>query len=134
MKTILLATASTLLLIAGSVAAHHSGSMFDRSQVVTLQGTIKEYQFENPHVWFEIIVTDAEGNETQWSVEGEGRSRMTSMGLGRSVVVPGLEVTIRAHPLRDGRNGGSFIDIKMPDGAVIDSSMGGFGGFNPGTG
>ena len=93
--------------------------MFDRSQTVVLEGKIAEYQFQNPHTWIEIVVTDDSGNETQWSIEGETRKTMTRIGLPFSALSPGDEVTIRAHPLRDGRTGGVFIDIKMPDGKLV---------------
>ena len=97
--------------------------MFNRATTVTLEGTIKEYQFDNPHVWIEVMVPDAEGNTTQWSIEGEGRSTMTRLGLGRTVIKPGDAVKLRAHPLRDGRPGGSFIEITLPDGKVIKAGQ-----------
>ena len=101
--------------------AHHSGAPFDRSRTVTLEGSIKEYQFENPHVWIEVLVPDGEGNTTQWSIEGEGRATMTRLGLGRTSLSPGDAVTVRAHPLRDGRPAGSFIEITLPDGKVVSA-------------
>jgi hypothetical protein len=102
-----------------AVLSHHSSAMFDRSQIMVLSGTIKEYQFLNPHTWIEILVEDEDGGTTQWSIEASGRRPMLQMGLGPTRLNPGDEVTIRAHPLRDGRNGGIFIDITMPDGEVI---------------
>jgi hypothetical protein len=108
-----------LILLAPMASAHHSGSMFDRSKTVSLHGTIKEYQFQNPHVWIEVMVPGADGKETQWSIEGETRNTMTRIGLGYTTLKPGDEVSLRAHPLRDGRNGGVFIDITLPDGKVV---------------
>jgi Family of unknown function (DUF6152) len=101
--------------------AHHSGSMFDRSKMVTLEGTVKEYQFQNPHVWIEILVPGTAGEPVQWSIEGETRATMSRIGLPNSALKPGDKVTIHAHPLRDGRNGGVFIDLTLPSGAVIDT-------------
>ncbi len=117
MRSMILAAA--LLLSVGQAPAHHSGAIFDRSRTVTLEGTIVEYQFENPHVWIEVLVRGDEGDATQWSIEGEGRATMTRLGLGRTVINPGDEVTVRAHPLRDGRSGGSFIEMTLPDGRVV---------------
>src|SRR5689334_6860480 len=37
--------------------AHHSFAMFDASQLVSLEGTVKEFQWTNPHAW--IILTVA---------------------------------------------------------------------------
>ena len=102
--------------------AHHSSSMFDRSETLVLSGTVKEYQFLNPHTWIEILVDDESGGTTQWSIEASGRRPMVNMGLGPTRLKPGDKVTIRAHPLRDGRNGGLFIDITLPDGEVISGN------------
>jgi hypothetical protein len=99
--------------------AHHSSAMFDRSKTMVLSGTIKEYQFLNPHTWIEIVVEDEGGGTTQWSIEASGRRPMIQMGLGPTRLNPGDKVTIRAHPLRDGRNAGLFIDITLPDGEII---------------
>jgi hypothetical protein len=107
---------------AGSpVLAHHSGAMFDRTQTVELAGVVKQYVFTNPHVWIEMLVPDTKkkGREVQWSIEGEGPAIMARMGLGPSVLKVGDKVKIRAHPLRDGRPGGSFIEITLPNGKVI---------------
>jgi hypothetical protein len=102
--------------------AHHSSAMFDRSKTLVLSGTVKEYQFLNPHTWIEILVEDDDGQTTQWSIEASGRRPMINMGLGPTRLQAGDEVTVRAHPLRDGRNGGLFIDITLPDGEVVSGN------------
>jgi hypothetical protein len=111
---------AAVVVCAGAPAlAHHSGAMFDRTQTVELAGVIKQYQFANPHVWIEMLVPDKKGREVQWSIEGEGPAIMARMGLGPSVLKVGDKVKIRAHPLRDGRPGGSFIEITLPSGKVV---------------
>jgi len=119
--------------------AHHSGAMFDRTKTVELSGTIKEYQFANPHVWIEVMAdpksvksSDAAAKKpskgaskepVQWSIEGEGPAIMARMGLGPSVLKAGDKVTLKLHPLRDGRPGGSFIAITLADGKVIAPAL-----------
>jgi hypothetical protein len=104
--------------LATAASAHHSGAMFDQAKSVTLVGTIKEYQFTNPHVWIELMVP-GKGKPVQWSIEGEGPSIMARIGLKPKALQPGDKVTLKAHPLRDGRPGGSFITMTMADGKVI---------------
>jgi Family of unknown function (DUF6152) len=115
--------AALLLGLAASANAHHSGAMFDRARTVTLVGTILEYQFKNPHVWIEVLVPGKNGKPVQWSIEGEGPALMARIGMGPRVFRKGDPVTVRAHPLRDGRSGGSFVDIKLADGKVIASRL-----------
>lgn len=105
--------------LAGAGQAHHSGAMFDRAKTVTLQGTIKEYQYENPHSWLIVNVPGQDGREVVWSLETDAPSNVKRFGLTPSNLKAGDKVTVRAHPLRDGRPGGSFVDVTLPDGRVL---------------
>lgn len=112
-------TAFLVLACAQLSLAHHSGAMFDQSKTVVLAGSIKEYQFSNPHVWIEVMVPDKKGKLAQWSIEGEAPQLMARIGLKPKALKAGDQVTLRAHPLRDGRTGGSFISITLADGQTI---------------
>jgi Family of unknown function (DUF6152) len=109
----------TVLWTNGVAIAHHSAAMFDRAKTVELAGTVKDYQFANPHVWIQLLVSGADGQLTEWSIEGEGPAMMARMGLGPTALKVGDKITVRAHPLRDERPGGSFISITLGDGKVI---------------
>src|ERR1700720_1064085 len=39
-------------------AAHHSFAMFDASKQVTVAGTVKEFQWTNPHAFILMMVTN----------------------------------------------------------------------------
>jgi hypothetical protein len=108
-------------LLAAAAYAHHSGAMFDRTKKVDLAGTVKEYQFANPHVWIELMVPGKDGKQVQWSIEGEGPPIMARLGVSPRTLKPGDRIKIQAHPLRDGRTGGSFITITLADGRVVTS-------------
>jgi hypothetical protein len=108
-------------LLTASAHAHHSGAMFDRTRKVDLAGTVKEYQFANPHVWIELMVPGKDGKQVQWSIEGEGPPIMARLGVSPRTLKPGDRIKIQAHPLRDGRTGGSFITITLADGRVVTS-------------
>src|SRR5258708_4979700 len=50
--------------------AHHSFAMFDAEQTVTLQGTVKEFEWTNPHSWLRIMVRDAKTDQlVLWALE-----------------------------------------------------------------
>ena len=49
--------------------AHHSGAEFDATKMVEIKGTIKEFQFKNPHTWIQVMVDDGKGKEVEWSLE-----------------------------------------------------------------
>jgi hypothetical protein len=109
------------MLFVASAWAHHSGAMFDRTKKIDLVGVVKEYQFANPHVWIELMVPGKDGKQVQWSIEGEGPPIMARLGVSPRTLKPGDKIRIQAHPLRDGRTGGSFITITLADGKVVTS-------------
>lgn len=108
-----------LALLAGGAWAHHSGAMFDRDRILTLQGTIKAYEFTNPHTWVRLMVESPDGQFREWDVEGAAPARMSSWGITPDRVKSGDRVKVRMHPLKDGRPGGILIDIAYPDGTVL---------------
>ena len=108
-----------LCALATAASAHHSGAMFDQAKTITLAGTVKEYQFTNPHVWIALMVPDARGKPVPWRIEGDGPQIMARIGLKPKALQAGEKVTLKAHPLRDGRPGGSFIALTLADGRVV---------------
>jgi Family of unknown function (DUF6152) len=103
--------------------AHHSFARFDADRQVTLQGTVREFQWTNPHAWV-ILTVDRKGRAEQWAIEMNGPNGLARQGWRPKTLTPGMPVRLTIHPLRDGTNGGQFVEITLPDGTV----MGGTGG------
>lgn len=114
-----LAAAAALVLLAPFAGAHHSFAMFDLAKDVTVEATIKEVQFTNPHVWLQILVKDDKGTETEWSIESGAPGMMLRNGWKPSTLKPGDKVTLTLHPLRNGSPGGSLVRVKIPDGRTL---------------
>ena len=122
MKKSLLAAFAALL---GSIAvAHHSGAMFDRSKTVTLTGTVKEFQYTNPHSWLLVLITGADGKTVEWGFESEGPSTLMRAGIRAGTFKPGEKVTVLASPMRDGRPAGALISVTMANGKVYSTRPG----------
>jgi len=86
------------------VQAHHSAAMFDMSKTFTVQGTVKEFQYTNPHSWLQVLVMSPDGKTTvEWGFETEGPSTLLRVGIKSKTFQPGDKVTIVAHPMRDGK-------------------------------
>ena len=101
------------------VAAHHSGAGFNSGTVVELKGTIKEFQFKNPHTWIQVLVPDANGKVTEWSLEWGSPNSLGRQGYRPTSFPPGAKVTVRLNPMRNGSPAGGFIAAKFEDGKVI---------------
>ena len=103
----ILAPAALAVLFAAPlrVDAHHSAVMFDDQKEVTLQGTVKEFQYTNPHSWLLVDVTDKDGKATTWGFEAEGPNTLLRNGVRPGDLKFGTKVTITGHPMKDGRPG-----------------------------
>ncbi len=103
-----------LVLAAGAAQAHHSGAMFDREKVVVLEGVVKSYAYTQPHSWVDILVAPVDGGApVDWGIECGAPPAMRNQGVTPSVLKAGDKIVARIHPLKDGRPGGSFIDITV---------------------
>ena len=110
-STVVLAAAA--LSMAGPALAHHSFAMFDFKQNVSLDGTIKDFQWTNPHSWIVVTVTDASGKTTDWSVEGGSPNGLGRQGWKRNSLKPGDKAVVVIHPLKDGTNGGCLVSATV---------------------
>ncbi len=129
MKTRLALLAAAAALIVPQVgSAHHSFAMFDNAKTVTISGTMKEFQWANPHVWVQVMVPGASGKAEEWSVEGGSPNILSRQGWRKTALVPGQKVTVKIHPLKSGANGGSLMSVTLPDGKVLGAGPGGPGG------
>jgi hypothetical protein len=114
-----------------AVYAHHSFAMFDQSKQVTLKGTIREFQWTNPHAWIHLDVPNPNGVNDTWQVELNSPNNLKRQGWKSSSIKPGDQVTLVLNPLKDGSKGGLFVAITLPDGSVLgDPTRAGGGPIN----
>jgi hypothetical protein len=101
-------------------SAHHSFAMFDAQKEVTLQGTVKEFEWTNPHSWLRVTVNDPKtGKPVLWALELSSPARLTTMGMHADTVKAGDVVSVTFHPMKDGTRGGQFMAAKLPNGKNI---------------
>lgn len=102
------------------VLAHHSFAMFDAEQTKTIAGTVKEFQWTNPHAWIILNVQkEGEAQPATWAIEMNGPGGLARQGWRPKTLTPGMPVSLTIHPLRDGTNGGQFMSITLPDGTKM---------------
>jgi hypothetical protein len=100
--------------------AHHSFAMFDDTKTVTLSGTVKEFEWVNPHSWLRVMVNDEKtGKAAVWALELSSPSRLVTMGMHADSVKPGDVVSVTFHPMKDGTRGGQFMQATLPGGKQI---------------
>lgn len=113
---------ASLLLVSPSLG-HHSGEMFEHEKTVTLSGTVKEFRYINPHSWLIVDIENEDGSVTTWGFEAEGPQDLMRGGVRKSDLPPGTQVTVTAHPMRDGRPAGAWTTIVREDGTLLNWRM-----------
>jgi hypothetical protein len=114
------ACCAAVLLAAGPQAfAHHSFAMFDSSKETSVQGTVKEFQWTNPHSFIELTSSNDAGGTDLWSIELNSPNNLKRQGWKSTSIKPGDKVTLVFNRLRDGGKGGLFIKVTLPDGTVL---------------
>lgn len=97
---------------------HHSFAMFDRSRDVEVVGTVKAWQFTNPHAYLQVMARYGPGPARELSLEAVGISGLLRRGIRRDSFVPGEQVRVIMHPLRNGAPGGELVEVRSSDGKV----------------
>ena len=107
-----------IALMAGgrTVTAHHSGTMFDPTKMLTLTGTVMEVRWTNPHVTMLVNGTVKDGEQpSDWLLEMTSPGNLMRVSnWGRNTVKVGDKVVIELAPLRDAdKQGGSLRKLTL---------------------
>jgi len=117
--TLALAGALAMALPVGQAQAHHSFAMFDSTKKVTVTGTVRQFQWTNPHSYIQLVAKDASGRDVEWSMEMGAPMYLYARGWRPSTLKAGMVVSVSINPLRNGQPGGVVIDVTTPDGKPI---------------
>ena len=105
------------LLAAAPVWAHHSfAAEYDSKQLITLKGVITKVEWTNPHIYFYIDVKDANGEVTNWSLEGSPPNTLKRTGFTRDDFKIGEEITVTAYKAKDGTNTAASREVTFSGG------------------
>ena len=114
-------------LLAGAVAlgaispalSHHSHAMFDHAKEITITGNVTNFAYVNPHGSLDIAV-DENGKQVKYWVEMSNLTNMVARGITPATFKKGDKITVKMHPLKDGRPGGSYTLITAANGKTYD--------------
>lgn len=94
-----------LLVAAPSALAHHSfAAEFDADKPFKLTGVVTKVEWQNPHTYFYIDVTDPATNKvTNWALEMGSPNGLMNQGWTRNTLKVGDVVTVDGALARSGR-------------------------------
>lgn len=122
MKSLALLAAVVSAAIVPSAQAHHSRAMFDLAAPVPLVGTVRLFQWNNPHCYIQLIVAGANGTQQEYSVEMGAPLHLAGRGWTPRTLRPGDRVRVSIYPLRNGDPGGEMASITAMDGSDLGRS------------
>jgi len=106
--------------------AHHSHAMYDHDRTVTLTGTVKEFQWINPHCWIEVLVPDPKSPSAppvEWGVEMGSPLELKRHNWKPGSLQTGDKITAVINPLKDGRPAGHMVSVTGADGKLIGTPL-----------
>jgi hypothetical protein len=98
------------------VWSHHSHSMFDYTEEVTITGRVTDFSFRNPHGFLFLDVEKEKGQVVNYWVEMGPIPGMLQRGIRYRTFQPGDMITVNMVPLKDGQPGGNYRTIVAADG------------------
>jgi hypothetical protein len=93
------AVALAVLAWAGSLQAHHSGSMYE-TVPIWVKGTVLRFEGINPHTITTVENRNADGQVRRWAIEGPGQFQLGRLGLGVNVPKVGDFIEFCAFPYK----------------------------------
>jgi Family of unknown function (DUF6152) len=99
-----LLTLAGLLMVSFPTFAHHGFARYDTAKLITVKGTVTDFQFSNPHVEVDFIVKDDKGNVKRWAGQGSSPNMLARAGWNKNVLKQGDEITVSGHPAKSGAN------------------------------
>ncbi|HXP87742.1 MAG TPA: DUF6152 family protein [Bryobacteraceae bacterium] len=109
------------MFLAGAPAfSHHAFSgEFDASKPITLEGVVTRIDWENPHVYFYVDVTQPDGTVLNWKCETRGPKGLESRGWKRDSLKLGDKVIVKGSLARNGSRFADGRQVTLVDGRKI---------------
>jgi len=114
---IIVVAAASALVVGVPALAHHSFASYDVTQQKLVEGTVTQWNYNNPHSWLMIEAPDANGEMKTWSFEGAAIVHAARQGVNGTTYKKGEKLRVVMHPMRDGRNAGALCFVMKEDGA-----------------
>jgi hypothetical protein len=123
MKTRLIALAGVLgsLMATTPISAHHSTTMYNMASPSTVTGTVKRFEWTNPHAYIYLEVKGDDGKPVEWQVEMMSLNHLKSYGWARDTVKEGDVITCTGGAAKSGAPAMLSSLVKLNDGRMIKS-------------
>jgi len=112
--------AAAILLSPVDATAHHSAAAYDTTTEITIEGSVAEVEWRNPHIGLTLEVVDEIGVARLQDIELVAVSEALALGLQRDDLAAGTPIVVRANPGRRGPGSRALgRSMRTADGAIL---------------
>jgi hypothetical protein len=104
------------------LSAHHGSAAYDPDHVVTVTGTVTEFQFSNPHVLVYFEAKTDKGAADPWQGELTSPNRLGRVGWTKRTLKPGDSITVTGMSAKNGKHSLWIQKIIGPDGEPLPTA------------
>lgn len=117
--TFAVVSAAITILLAAPVFAHHSDAIYDKDNLVTVTGTVAQFDFMNPHEVIYLDVKGDHGKPDQWIVFGSAPVVLARVGWNKNTIKSGEKISIIGFQFKDGRKGMLQLKVVQSNGKLL---------------
>lgn len=120
--SIVLVLAFNLLVVSAPLFAHHGEANYDTDKVVSVKGTVTEFQFINPHTLITVEAKNDKGEIEKWSCEARSPGMLVRVGgWDKDTLKPGDVITVFGYRARNGSPVMRLQKLTLADGTLKDN-------------
>ncbi len=116
----LFALFAALFSFSPTLSAHHGTSAYDMAKLITVKGTVTDFQFNNPHVMISVEATDDKGNTETWVGEANSPNVLTRHGWDRNIIKKGDQITVIGYRPKNGSKTLRLQKVVLSSGQELD--------------
>lgn len=117
----LLVSLFAFLLLVVPAFAHHGTAGDDTSKLVTVKGTVTDFQYINPHVQIYVETKDEQGNVEKWNGEASNALALHRAGWNSKVIKPGDQITMTGYQAKTGAKMLRLKSVTLSDGRELET-------------
>jgi hypothetical protein len=110
-----------LVLLAVPVFAHHGSAGEDTTKIVTVKGTVTDFQYINPHTQIYVDAKDENGNVQNWNGELSNTLVLHRAGWNSKMIKPGDQVTLKGYQSKNKSGFLRLTSIVLSDGKEMEA-------------
>jgi DNA/RNA endonuclease YhcR with UshA esterase domain len=117
-----LAVTFAALLVSAPLLAHHGEANYDTDKVVSVKGTVSDFEFINPHTLITVDVKNDKGEIEKWACEARSPGMLVRVGgWDKNTLKPGDVITVSGYRAKNGATLMRLQKLTLSDGTVKDN-------------